>query len=761
MAYLAIPVPATSHLVDTTWNVIEQLTAENRNTLDNDVYVIDQTHVIVQLQNLVSSLPTNEVAQALLLRRWQHASVIRILPSKRKLVDYWRNNKSLAPESLPKALFGDTRSKEFYNALRNFKYTDYFTPVYSEQQDLRKLMLWLNQYSIVYSDTVNVLGAKTQLHVPLKYYDISTGILKEHQIQKHSYVYKQLPNARVYVGVIPSAGGGNSVCLNLEQWIPDSTAAILLQLMHEYHNIYFNTSREINVKMAVALLRGERKLNEKVSLKEARAAKSIGMVVRALRQPRHVNTALINIMDVIITCWPKIPSDPYNPTMKYQLVGVPTSLCHYMKISVSEAVQNVRESDGMFQKWFLTLILYSDTVKDLRKRRTILLSPTAGGNEIHFCRIDAFINYRCQDLPMNRQGRIAPYGICMAKGSFKSTLVDVISEFNVDNTQVIFSNTIVDSDEIGDRFDPTLEEMILDKLAVHFQVPHAKVPDVLCGGKDYLDLDIVSTVMFPIFRDVLHMYLTPLARKTYTDLNEVSRSLVFAHSDSELLNANWTGRLSRCDINFDDEMNVLMRKNRVGGQWFQLALSRCYKLYASPAWNEPVSLVLKSITVPWLDNATLLSEHPRALSSRVLAWYIPSSVMKEFGWCTCSEHFHVTYTFIRGHPDDLRILDLKNWKRYRARITVFPEVHQVVGDRRLVKVGVHWLTETVPLEMLEQRALFTPFQMYHLTMDCQCPVGRKEVVYKTHLTLAMIGVEKSGASEPDLGAPPLDDVADE
>nr|QNN26244.1 muA [Reptilian orthoreovirus] len=739
MAYLAMPVPVLEHTVDTLRRVIATMLDISDDGIYNDCFIIDQEYAMKQLSSTIEGIDTQTMIRALLKRLWQHQSVIKLLPSKRRIVDFWRANRAHAPDGVPQSIFAPLKSDRFLKAYRNLRLETFYHPLFRDGVPFDVLIKWENNEKVVYSMTTEVIGAPIQLCFPAKNYDIAEDVLRELNVRRHNFRFLDQPKARLIIGIIPSAAQGNCVVLDASNWNITTAVPLLLELMNEYHAMYANTSREVSIPLARATITGKRRLTERLPAQEARAAKALGIASRVKTTARHINTMLINVCDVVVTCWESYTDTYIDTPISLTFRAVPTSIITLMDVQVSTEVLPIRDDKGMFSDWFMALALFADKVVVTKTKKNYLINPSTGNTVLNFIRVDNFRGYACQRLDMQREGRLTSIGLCMPKGSFKTTMLKILGKISVSNTQVIFENTVIDSDDVGDSLDPSFEQRLLTKLAEVFGCLESEVANKLCGTTTVLDTRVVASVMYPVFLDLVTSDLRPAAQKHYIDVTEKWRSLTFAHADSEFLDAGWNGRIVRGHIVFDDELNVLMRDSRVGGRWFQLGLSKCYKMYASPASSEPVSLLLKNLVVPWLDASGQLESESRDVNSRVLAWYIPSQILVNNGWCGCSEHSHVTYTFIRGHSADLRLLDLKDWRRFRAKIVINPKVIGVSKQGRMISASVHWMTEQVPMEMFEHRALMTPFQRYHMTMHCSCTLVGAEFTYRVGLTMAQAG----------------------
>nr|QNN26277.1 muA [Reptilian orthoreovirus] len=738
MAYLAMPVPVLEHTVDTLKRVIATMLDITDDAIYNDCFIVDQEYAIRQLSSTIEGIDIQTMTRAVLKRLWQHPCVIRLLPSKRRIVDFWRANRAHAPDGIPQSLFSPIKSDRFTKAYRNLKIETYYSPLFRDGVPFDTLIKWENNEKVVYSMTTEVIGP-IQLMFPSKNYDIAEDVMRELNIKKHNFRFVDQPRVRLIIGMIPSAAQGNCVVLDSSNWNTTTAVPVLLEIMSEYHSLYSNTSREVSIPLARATITGKRRLTERLPAQEARAAKALGIATRVKLTARKINTMLINVCNVEVTCWESYTDTYLDMPLGLTFMAVPVSILTLMDVRVDPGVLPLRDESGMFMEWFMALALFSDKVEVTRSKRNYLINPSTGNTVLNFIRVDHFRKYACQRLDMQREGRLTSIGLCMPKGSFKTTMLKILGRITVASTQVIFENTVVDSDDVGDSVNPTFEQQLLANLAAALECNEDDVSVRLCGSGTVLDMRIVASVMYPTFLELVGSALRPAAQLQYISVTEKMRSLTFAHADSELLDAGWNGRIVRGHIVFDDELNVLMRDSRVGGRWFQLGLSKCYKMYASPASSAPVSMLLKNLVVPWLDASGQLQSEARELNSRVLAWFIPQQIFVNNGWCGCDEHSHVTYTFIRGHSDDLRILDLKDWKRFHAKIVISPLSIGTSKLGRMISATVHWLTEQVPMEMFEHRALLTPFQRYHMTMHCNCALVGRQFTYRAGLTMAQTG----------------------
>nr|QPB10699.1 MAG: mu A NTPase [Cataraqui virus] len=669
------------------------------------------------------------VLSGIIFRDWRRQSVIKLLPSKGRLLEFLRANRGCLPDGFDLKLL----DKSNRHAINNFRVADWFSPLVTESTSIKTYQKWLNSHPTVYSLTHKVIGATVQLYAPLKYYDLSIDVMRDLKIIKAGDSVDQHSCARLYVGILPSVATGSCVLSSRDSWESADIIPFARAIQLEYDKHYRMTARYLDDELIAALILGNKSVRGlRCHPLMARAAKSVGISVKSITPPRGLNTSVISVVDLIIECrHSMLPTErPY----KLKLVALPSSLLRHLDLSVSQTWHGIRDSTGMFEMWFMILTLTCDSIVDAHGSYHPLIPAATDPRAINYVTIHSIVGQRVQSLPALQKGRLASVGLAMAKGSFKSTMVKFLTGLEVAGTHIMYPNTIVDSDDVGDSLDPTFE------VRLHAEITKL-IPDfdekIRLPNND-IDMSFVATHMYPIFLRLVKDDLTPRAMEKYSDDGPHMRSLTYAHADSEFLNACWIDRIERAFIHYKEEDNIMLRPNRIGGVWFQLALSRCYKMFATSASPSPISMFLKALFVPWIEAEPLLSQFDHAHSSRVLAWYIDPHYWHDNGWCSCDPHRHVTFSFIRGVPEDLAFLDLQDWGRFRATINVYPELLDIDPSLRVLKVAVHWTSQRPAIDVFDGRALFTPFQYYHLSMHCSCPLGQPFHVRSVSMRLATI-----------------------
>nr|AED99915.1 muA [Avian orthoreovirus] len=729
MAYLAIPVPGGSNYNSAVRRQLQAITGISDIASRNDVYFIDPTRTIRQYDLLSSGGETLDVISGLVFRDWRRNSVIKYLPSKGRLLDLLRANRSLCPEGFDVRLL-DKNNK---SALANFRLSDWFSPLIKEDTPCKTIQKWLNSHPVVYSVTHKTIGAPIQLFAPLKYYDLSPDVINDLKILKAQETLTQMPNVRLYVGVFPSVATGSCVISSRESWRDPDVLPFARAVQLDYDKHYRMTARYLDDDILAALVKAERSVKGcKCQPLMARAAKSVGVSVKAITPPKGINTSIITVLDLVIEC--RHTMSPTERPFKLRFVSVPSALLRHLEVAVSDQWHAIRDPTGMFEMWFMIITLTCDSIVNSRGSYVALTPAADVPDALNYIRIHSITGQRVQSLPHLQKGRLASVGLAMAKGSFKSTMVKFLTGLEVAGTRIIFENTIVDSDDVGDSLDPTFETQLFEevtKLSPDFL-------DKVANSATLVDNEYIATHMYPVFLRLVKEQLTPRAMSMYSDDGPIRRSLTYAHADSEFLNACWIDRIERAYIHYKEEENILLRPKRVGGVLFQVALSRCYKMFATSSAPEPISMFLKSLFVPWLEAEPTLSTFDHAHSSRVLAWYLDPHYWQSNGWCTCDPHRHVTFSFIRGTPDDLSYLDLQDWGRFRATITVKPEPLDFNPTIRVVKALVYWTSQKPAVDVFDNRALFTPFQYYHVSIHCSCSLGREFQVKNVNMRLATI-----------------------
>nr|UYV50496.1 minor core protein muA [Muscovy duck reovirus] len=731
MAYLATPVLGVGSRITALDRTIDALTSKPRTEL-HDVYTIDPSLTLRQIELISSGTSMDDIARGLLHRDWRRQTVVTLLPSRRALLDYLLSNPSACPDGLDRS-----RLKSFQKRPNDFRVSDFFSPLITESTSIGTYSRWLNAHPVIFSVTHKVVGARLRLFGPAKLYTLSPDVLRELSILKSLDRVLVTPTARVYVSCFPSASTSNCVLSARERWNAPDVHPVVKAIQLAYDHQYRVTARYLSDPLASALLLGTQSVRSlKVPPIEARAARSVGVRVQSMTPPRGINTSIIQVIDLRVQCRHSLI--PIERPFPLTLVGLPSCLLQHLELTLSDSWTPIRDSTGMFAMWFMVLTLTCDKIIDGRGNAVFLTPGSTAASSINYVQLVSTSSPRPQSLASNASGRIDSVGLCMPKGSFKSTMIKFLTGLEICGTRVMYSDVVMDSDDVGDSLDPTFETALHDEL-LSLDPPFDL--DKLASSTDLVDQSYVASHMYPTFLRLVNELLTPRASELYSEHSAEFRSLTYAHADSEFLNACWTARLMRCFINYYEEQNILLRPGRVGGVLFQVALSRCYKMFATSTPSVPLSLFLKSLFVPWIEAAPLLAPLTPNESSRVLAWYIPDSYWTENGWCMCDKHRHVTFSFIRGLPADLSVLDLFDWSRFRATIGVDTTLLELGTDIRAVHVSVFWTSQKPTVDVFDNRALFTPFQHYHLSLHCRCALGRPFTAKNMKLHLSTVGDE--------------------
>nr|UPQ51128.1 muA [Avian orthoreovirus] len=677
MAYLATPVLGVGSRITALDRTIDALTLKPRTEL-HDVYTLDPSLTLRQIELISSGTSMDDIARGLLHRDWRRQTVITLLPSRRTLLDYLLSNPSLCPDGLDRS-----RLKGFKKRPNDFRISDFFSPLITESTSISTYSRWLNAHPIIFSITHKVVGARLRLFGPSKLYTLSPDVLRELSILKSTDRVLVTPTARVYVSCFPSASTSNCVLSARERWNAPDVHPVVKAIQLVYDHQYRVTARYLSDPLASALLLGTQSVRSlKVPPIEARAARSVGVRVQAMTPPRGINTSIIQVIDLRLQCRHSLV--PVERPFPLTLVGLPSCLLQHLELTLSDSWTPIRDSTGMFEMWFMVLTLTCDKIVDGRGNAVFLTPGSTASSSINYVQLVSTSSPRPQSLASNASGRIDSVGLCMPKGSFKSTMIKFLTGLEICGTRVMYSDVVMDSDDVGDSLDPTFETTLFDELMA-LDPPFDL--DKLASSTDLVDQSYIASHMYPTFLRLVNELLTPRASELYSEHSAEFRSLTYAHADSEFLNACWTARLMRCFINYYEEQNILLRPGRVGGVLFQVALSRCYKMFATSTPSVPLSLFLKSLFVPWIESASLLAPLTPNESSRVLAWCIPEPQWTESGWCMCDKHRLFNFPFIRGLPADLLAIGLFDWSRFRATIGVDTTLVELGTSIRAIRVS--------------------------------------------------------------------------
>nr|WEM32041.1 putative core protein NTPase/VP5 [Grass carp reovirus] len=517
----------------------------------------------------------------------------------------------------------------------------------------------------IYVRSTKVIGAPLCLAAPAKYY---AGYLSTHQldgIYPDNWAPDNFHKREFCLTILPSLLGPRTFLLDVDA---DRDASYPLSVLWPQLRALALKSRLL--LPPVALLR--RVVDP--GLKPTWSADS-DAAFRALRlsrpssasQPVGFDFSALPVVDLI--CLFESEPDDHGriaPGTRLTIHSVPTDLL--TSLSIQEAVRYpLRHESGMFVHWVLLALLMSDDVTISGTRRSVKLE-TAHASARPFVHITV---ERCASARViDVRGSPAMYAnaVCLTlpKGSYKSTIIDTLPAMFSD-LPILEQAAVIDSDALGDSLRPSFETQFLERLEnLDPNLLDRAVASILNPTSDTSD-DAVTTVL-DAFNALYREIMTPAQRSRLPLLTQQGRVLAFAHSDYELLSANIPIQVVRGSIPIDHVVNLLARRNRVGGTALQVLLDYCYRTQASPLAPTPAGRLYKQLFGPWL----MVPRLSEPLIKLRLVASAPAKVLRAAGWT------------IDGDPP-LEVSCLCAYVTDRAAATAL--IERRLDSRALVTVG--------------------------------------------------------------------------
>nr|BEL00023.1 minor inner-capsid protein [Mammalian orthoreovirus]BEL00034.1 minor inner-capsid protein [Mammalian orthoreovirus]BEL00045.1 minor inner-capsid protein [Mammalian orthoreovirus] len=735
MAYIAVPAVVDSRSSEAI-GLLESFGVRISDKAD-DVSYLDHDYVLDQLQYMLDGYEAGDVIDALVYRNWLHKGVYCLLPPKTQILDYWKSNPSVIPDTVDRRLRRklmmkkDLKKDDEYNQLvRAFKLSDIYTPLVSSTTSPMTMIRDLNQNEIVYSTTDRVIGAKISLYAPRKYYASTLAFTSSRCIIPFGKEIGNATHSRFNIGTFPSLASPKCFVMSgveIES-IPNEFIKLFYQRVHSVH---LNVINDISPQIMSDML--DRKRLRVLTPADRRVAQLMHLPYHVKRGGSHVDVYRVDVVDILFEVV-DIKDGLRNVSRKLTMRTIPVHVIELLGIEIADYC--IRQEDGMFTDWFLLLTMLSDGMIDRRTHCQYLINPSSVPPDVIInISITGFINRHSVDVMPDMYDFVKPIGAVLPKGSFKSTIMRVLDSISILGVKIMPRDHVIDSDEVGEQMDPTFEHVVME---IYKGIAGVDSLDDLINwvlNSDLVPHDDRLGKLFESFLPLVKDLLAPMARQFYDDAMSQGRFLTFAHADSELLNANYFGHLLRLKIPYITEVNLMIRKNREGGELFQLVLSYLYKMYATSAQPMWFGSLLRLMICPWLCMEKLIGDLDPTLTSAEIGWHVPKEHMMQDGWCGCADGF-VPYVVIRAPKLVIEELTEKNWGQYHAQVIMLDKL--AVGDPRRVEAKVIIKGNHMPSKLISRFACFSLTSRYHMLLPCGHKPGKgaaygARLVFRSHL----------------------------
>nr|WND64015.1 mu-2 protein [Mammalian orthoreovirus] len=720
MAYIAVPAVVDSKSSESI-GLLESFGVEIGPSLP-DISYQDHDYVLDQLQYMLDGYDAGDVIDALTHRNWMKYAYYVLLPSKNQLLEYWRSNAQSIPDSVDRrlrrklAMKRDMRKDDEFNQLvRAFKMSDVFTPLVSATTSPMTMVQMINQNEVVYTTTDRILGARIALYAPRKYYATIMSFSTSRYISPFGKAPTRNPCARFNIGTFPSIA--SSKCFIMDgvdiESIPNEFIKLVYQRVRQLHA---NVLNDISPKLLSDMLAHRRLRVERPA--DRRVAQLMHLPYHIKAGGGHADVYRVDVVDVLMEVV-NVEHGLRNISRKLTMNTIPVVVIEMLGLELADYC--IRQEDGMFTDWFLLLTMLSDGLVDRRTRAQYLINPSSLPPDVMLnISITGFVNRRSVDVMPDIYDFVKPIGAVLPKGSFKSTIMRVLDSIVILGVQILPRSHVVDSDEVGEQLHPTFERAVME---IHKSIADVESLDELISWvlkEDLTPHDQRLGQLYQSFLPFAKDLLAPMARQFYDSMMAQGRFLTFAHADSELLNANFFGHLMRLKIPYITEVNLMIRKNREGGELFQLVLSYLYKMYATSAQPQWFGSLLRLLICPWLNMERIIGDAEVTATSATIGWIIPKEHLSNDGWCGCEDGF-VAYAVLRAPRQVIEELAAKNWGQYHAQVIVTTNV--AVGDPRRVQVHVVIKGNHLPAKMISRYACFSMTVRYVMHITCGHSIG--------------------------------------
>nr|QSR83630.1 mu 2 NTPase and capsid core protein [Mammalian orthoreovirus] len=722
MAYIAVPAVVESRSSEAI-GLLSSFGVDVGTAESADVVYQDHDFVLDQLQYMLDGYEASDVIDALVFRNWTHFSGFCLLPPKSQLLEYWKSNPAIIPDNVDRRLKKrlmmkkDLRKDDEYNQLvRAFKISDVYSPLVSSTTSPMTMIQNVNQNEIVYTTTDRVIGAKISLYAPRKYYASTLSFTSSRCIVPFGKPLGRVNIGRFNIGTFPSIASPKCFVMSgvdIES-IPNEFIKLFYQRVRSVHaNILNDVSPQVLTDMI------HHKRLRVVTPSDRRVAQIMHLPYHVKRGAQHVDVYRVDVVDLMFEVI-DMKEGLRNISRKLVMHSIPVCIIELLGIELTDYC--IRQEDGMFTDWFLLLTMLSDGLTDRRTHCQYLINPSSVPPDVILnISVSGFANRHSIDVLPDMYDFIKPIGAVLPKGSFKSTIMRVLDSISILGVPVLPKSNVVDSDEVGEQMSPTFEHAVME---IYKGVAGVDSLDDLI--KWVLNADLVPHddrlgQLYQTFLPLAKDLLAPAARLFYDNAMSEGRFLTFAHADSELLNANYFGHLLRLKIPYITEVNLMIRKNREGGELFQLVLSYLYKMYATSAQPMWFGSLLRLLICPWLQMEKLIGDADTCLTSAEVGWHIPKEHLLQDGWCGCEDGF-ICYLIIRAPKLVLEELSTKNWSQYHAQVIITDEI--LIGDPRRVNAKVVIKGNHLPSKLISRYACFSLTASYEMRLTCGHRVGK-------------------------------------
>ncbi|BCG62301.1 VP4 [Hirame aquareovirus] len=475
-------------------------------------------------------------------------------------------------------------------------YDDIF-PLLGPHASLDACVSHIRQHKLVYTRTLTVFGGPLKLATSKEAYSgfVSPSALAN--IYPADHVLHVPKRTELHLTIVPNLDGPKRFLLLVDNQSVDSDYP-LSPFLATLTRFAENHLKGFQIESLLwRLLKGTPKPTWDPSFDASFKALRLSRPAQS-RSPPIGST--ITICNLDITLYPE-PSDTKSVQgpLALTVVSTPLALLERFKLDVP-GTYPLRQDDGTFVPWFVTLGLMSDGFKVRGSNRPVMLQTAHGEShpwwEVH---LHAVRNPRSVDVRHDDIKDVTAVAITLPKGSFKSTVIRELSRLTNDDPAIFDPSTVTDSDELGDALSPSFETQVMTAWSglpdCALEISFRSVLGVGLPSETF-DLRLFDTFL-ALYKEVM----VPLQRSRARHISQRGRSLAFGHNPFEFLAANVPIQVIPSRIPFDSTLNILSRPARVGGVVGQILLDHCYALLSVTLAPTYVGRIYRNLFGPWLE----------------------------------------------------------------------------------------------------------------------------------------------------------------
>uniref|UniRef100_A0AAU7LKG1 VP5 protein n=1 Tax=Spot-less plunderfish reovirus TaxID=3138863 RepID=A0AAU7LKG1_9REOV len=514
-----------------------------------------------------------------------------LLPPWRRLAEELHSRKGSGEWDIPRETITKVMNGE-KTTLRMSDFISETAPIVNKETGLHNMVKLVTSNKFVYTTTLDVMGGPIRRWGPERLYaTFGTHVMRN--VHKPTWEPQTIVRSGVYITPAPVTSVQNAVLLSSAHWPPSLQFGAI---MDQIRTTYIMTGRVSTLSMLQMYL-GMTKKSPILMEKSTEKARKM------LRLPADKSTLTeeggllrrVHRSDLRVT----LNSDPdASGKTRRQHISIYGALVNVLELHKVEmgTTYSIRLESGMLVEWFMLTLLLCLKLTGQNGRELKIDSAYGGPSPLTYAIITHMTPVRQVPYAPDQQARLNSYAIAMNKGSFKSTLISILERLLPD-TRVFNPLAVIDSDDIGNKLSPTFENQLLNEWQKRGVRVMDKAALAIMGqpGGSLDELDVMYNIFIKLYKEVM----TPFMRKELGDIVNNGITLVNAHCDSELLDANIPVDVNRCVIPMVTTSNIVIRPGRVGGTMMQLCLDYCYKCYAAESNYVPLGQILQPLLDPW------------------------------------------------------------------------------------------------------------------------------------------------------------------